>query len=95
MASWSEAFEMFSTWKNRKTSLRVTMIERGESEIVFRVVIDALDEEASKVGILSPDERRYGLFDVGESEFFIEPGRMVVSRDDVEWLIFEEDDRED
>jgi hypothetical protein len=92
MASSSEAFEKFSKWKNRKTSLRVTMIERGETEVVFRVVIDALDEDASQVGILAPDERKYGMFDIGESAFFIEPGRVVVSREDVEWLIFEEDD---
>ena len=68
------------------------MIERGDPEVVFRVVIDALDEAASQVGILASEERKFGMFDIGESAFFVEPGRLVVSRDDVEWLIFEEED---
>ena len=92
MASSSEAFERFSAWKNLSTPLRVTIIERGKSEVVLAVVIDVLDEDASKVGVLNPDERRYGLFDVGEADFFVEPERLVVSRGDVEWLIFEEDE---
>jgi hypothetical protein len=90
MASSSEAFAKFSIWKKLKTSLRVTIIERGQSEAVLSVLIDVIDEDESKVGILDPVERAYGLFEVGDADFFIEPGRVVVSRDDVEWLIFEE-----
>jgi hypothetical protein len=88
MASSSEAFAKFLIWKNLDMPLKVTMIERDESEIALCGRIDALDEGASQIGIISP-EREFGVFDVEEAEFFIESGRVVVSRDDVEWLIFE------
>ena len=88
MASSSEAFSKFSIWKNLDTPLKVTMLERDEPEIVVCGRIDALDEAASQVGIISP-EREFGMFDVEGAEFSIEPGRVVVSRNDAEWLIFE------
>jgi hypothetical protein len=88
MASSSETFAKFSTWKNLDTPLRVTMIERDEPETVLFGRIDAIDEDASQVGIIS-SERQYGTFKVDGAEFSIEPGRVVVSRNDAEWLIFE------
>ena len=88
MASSSEAFARFSIWKNLDTPLKVTMIERDEPEIVLCGRIDALDEGASQIGIISSD-RQFGAFDVDEAKFFIERGRVVVSRNDAEWLIFE------
>jgi hypothetical protein len=91
MASSSEAFEKFSQWNKRKTWLNVTEIERGEPERMYPAVrIDAFEEDSSEVGILDPELRGYKTFDVEGAEFSIEPDRVVVSRDDVEWLIFEE-----
>ena len=88
MASSSEAFSRFSTWKNLDTPLKVTIIERGQSEVVVSARIDGLDESESQVGIISID-REFGWLDVGGAEFSIEPGRVVASRNDADWLIFE------
>ena len=88
MASSSEAFAKFSIWKNLDTPLKVTMIERDESEIVLFGRIDALDDATSHIGIISPD-RQFGEFDVERAEFSVERGRVVASRNDAEWLIFE------
>ena len=90
MASSSEALERFSIWKQRKTPLTVTVIERGQPEDVHSAIIDAIDPTASQVGICLPETRTFAVFDVGEAEFSIESDRLVASRDDVEWLIFEE-----
>ncbi len=91
MASAPEAFKRFSQWKNDKAILKVTVIERGQPEHVYVVRLDVLDEDAGQVGILVSEVRQYGTFDVADAQFSIERGRLVVSRDDVEWLIFEED----
>jgi hypothetical protein len=66
------------------------MIERDESEIVLSGRIDTIDEDESMVGIIGLD-RRFGAFEVDEAEFCIEDERVVVSREDAEWLIFEID----
>jgi hypothetical protein len=91
MVSSSEAFEKFSTWNNRNTSLRVTVIDRGKPEVVFHGFIDAVDSVASKIGVCSVEASIFDVLDVGQAEFSLEPSRMVVSREDVEWLIFEEE----
>jgi hypothetical protein len=90
MASSSEAFEKFSTWKNLRTSLSVTVIERGKPEDTFSGRIDALDPDAPLVGMIAGG--KYLQFDVGDAVFSIESCRVVVTRDDAEWLIFEEQD---
>jgi hypothetical protein len=94
MISSSEAFEKFSIWNTRRTSLKVTVIERGKPEDVYLAWIDALDEDASQVGIKVTGASGFGVFDVGQAEFSWELGRLVASRDDAEWLIFEEDSSE-
>lgn len=91
MVSFSEAFAKFSTWKNDKTSLRVTVIERDQPEDVFSGRIDTLDPNALLVGICV-GVKQYGTFDVTDAVFSIEPNRVVVERDDLEWLIFEEEE---
>jgi hypothetical protein len=90
MASSSEAFEKLSAWKNSKTWLNVTVIERGKPEQNLYVRIGAVDEEAALIGVVGEKMHSWSNFDVGEAEFSIEPRRLVVSREDVEWLIFEE-----
>ncbi len=91
MASSSEAFAKFSTWKNRKTSLSVTVIESGKSADTFSGCIDAIDPDALQVGICV-GAKQYVTFDVEDAVFSIEPVRLVAERDDLEWLIFEEVD---
>jgi len=90
MASSSEAFAKLSTWKNLRTSLRVTVIDRGKPEDILSGRIDALDPDAPLVGMISGG--MYVQFPVAGAVFSVEPDRVVVSRDDLEWLIFEEDD---
>ena len=89
MASSSEAFAKFSTWKSFKTSLKVTVIEKGESKEVLSGRIDAIDEDASLVGI-SLGIKRWRTFDVDGSIFSVEPTRVVATRDESDWLVFEE-----
>jgi hypothetical protein len=90
MASSSEAFEKFEMWNTSKTWLNVTVIERGQPEDKLLVRIFATDAEASRIGVVGKVMHSFSQFDVDESEFSVEPNRVVVSRDDVEWLIFEE-----
>jgi len=91
MVTTSEAFDRFETWRTAKTSLFVSVIERDKPEdMILGVCIDALDLDANLVGIRKLLRPQYAQFDVGEAQFSLEPGRMVVSRNDVEWLIFEE-----
>jgi hypothetical protein len=92
MLSSSEAFEKFSTWKNSKTWLNVTVIERGQPEHVLSLRIIRLDEGPSLVNVIGRETHTFGEFDVTGAEFSWEPGRMVVSREDIEWLIFEEEE---
>ncbi len=88
MVSSSEAFAKFSIWKNLKTSLNVTVIERGQPEDVYSGRVDTVDPDASLVGICV-GIKEYRTFDVGKAVFSLEPDRLVVERDEVEWLIFE------
>ncbi len=91
MASSSEAFARFSMWKKDKIWLKVTVIERGKPEDVFSLRIAALDEDALLISLAGRVMHSWTNFDVGEAEFSIEPNRLVASREDVEWLIFEEE----
>jgi len=92
MASSSEAFEKLSVWKNSKTWLNVIVIERGQKAKEFFLRIAGLDEEQSMIGVVGEAMHSFAQFDVGESQFSVEPKRLVVSREDIEWLIFEEED---
>jgi VCBS repeat-containing protein len=89
MASSSEAFERFSTWKNLNTSLRVTVIENGETKEVVTVTIFGVDSSALQVGIVS-GTHKYVAFDVEGAAFSIEPTRLIATRNESDWLIFEE-----
>ncbi len=89
MASASEIFERFSAWKNCKTLLKVTVIERDEPSREFVGHIDAVSEEDSFIGFCF-DFKEYVNFEVPDAEFSLEQGRIVASRRDSEWLVFEE-----
>jgi hypothetical protein len=90
MASSSEAYSMFETWKNLNTPFRVTTMECDKSEIVVSGRIDVLDKESEQIEFSTVD-REFGMLDVGEADFSIEDNRVVVSRKDAEWLVFEVD----
>jgi hypothetical protein len=89
MDSSSEAFDKFSTWKNLKTSLRVTVIEKGETKDVLTCSLFAVDPVASQIGIVL-GMHKFSAFDVEESVFSVEPKRVVVTRNESDWLVFEE-----
>lgn len=90
MASSSEAFEKFETWKKSKTQLRVTLIVSGETTQVLEAKIFFTDPEAGHVGIAVDATRKFGNLDVGDATFSIEASRLVATRNESDWLIFEE-----
>jgi hypothetical protein len=94
MASSSEAFEKFWMWRKSKIWLKVTVIERGQPEDVFSLRVSGLDDDLSLIELVGEVPHSFVQFDVTGADFFLESGRMVVSRDDAEWLIFEEEDSE-
>ena len=93
MASSSEAFAKFSQWKNDRSWLKVTEIVGGQTKGTFSSArIVAFDPEAELVSISLEETRMYANFDVEDSVFSIEPSRVVVTRAESDWLIFEESD---
>lgn len=91
MASASEAFEKFSIWHKLKTPLRVTSIVNGKTESVLSALIFALDPDASQVGIGIPATRSVSAFDVEDATFTVEDSRVVATRNESDWLVFEEE----
>jgi len=89
MASSSEAFEKFWTWRNSRTWLNVTVKELGQPEHKLFARISGIDEDASLVGVVGKAMHSFSDFDVGEAEFSVEHERVIVSRACEEWLIFE------
>jgi hypothetical protein len=91
MASSSEAFEKFETWKYSKTPLKVTLIVEGRSTEVLMGRIFGTDPEASQVGLSNPLVMHSSAnFDVEDCEFSIEESRLVATRNESDWIIFEE-----
>jgi hypothetical protein len=91
MASSSEAFEKFEMWKNSKTSLKVTMIVDGKPADVLMGRIFHVDSETSLVGISNPlVMHSFARLDVEDADFSIEESRLVATRNESDWIIFEE-----
>lgn len=80
MALSKEAFEKFASWKILKTSLRVTVIEKGKTSSVLTGVIDAIDPVASQVGLALGTKIYADPFDIEDSVFSIEHKRVTVTR---------------
>jgi len=91
MASSSEAFEKFSTWEKLKTPLKVTVIVDGRVNEVISGLLFAADAEASLVGIGVTSNRSFAKFDVEDAIFSVEERRVVATRNESDWLIFEEE----
>lgn len=93
MASSSEAFEKFEMWRNSKTSLKVTVIVGGKTTEVLMGRIFCADSDASQIGLLNPLVMHSSVaFDVEDASFSIEESRLVATRNESDWIIFEEVD---
>lgn len=89
MNSSSDAFSKFSTWKKDKTPFSVTVIVNGETIDVLNCSIFAVDSEASQVGIVL-GMHKFRALDVEDADFTVESTRVVATRNQSDWLIFEE-----
>lgn len=90
MASSSEAFGRFSMWNQARRSLKVTVVVNGKTEDVLFGMIAGLDAEFGLVGLAISDTRSFVRFNVEEAEFSLEPKRLTATRNESDWLIFEE-----
>ena len=89
MASSSEAFAKFSTWRKRKTPLRVTVIVGGKTDAVLEGSIIATDPDAELLSVTT-GMHRWQNFNVEGSMFSVEDSKVVATRDESDWLVFEE-----
>jgi len=89
MASASEAFAKFAALKEARTHLKVTVIVKGKTDEVIEGRIFGVDPEASQVGIVLGMHRCVD-FDVEDAEFSVEPKRVTATRNDADWIVFEE-----
>ena len=91
MASSSEAFEKFEMWKNSKAPLKVTLIVEGKTTEVLVGKIFWTHSDASQVGLSNPlVMHSFANFDVEASEFSVEESRLVATRNESDWIVFEE-----
>jgi small ligand-binding sensory domain FIST len=91
MASASEAFEKFETWRKSKTSLKVTVIVGGKPTDVLMGRIFGVDPDAGQIGVSNPLVMHSAVaFDVEDAEFSVESSRLVATRNESDWIIFEE-----
>jgi hypothetical protein len=91
MASSSEAFEKFETWKNSKTSLKVTVIVGGRTADVLMGRLFHVGSEESQVGLSNPlVMHSFVAFDLEEASFSIEESRLTATRNESDWIVFEE-----
>jgi hypothetical protein len=90
MASSSEAFAKFETWRKSKTPLKVTVIVGGKNTGVLVGRVIALDSEASQVGLSNPlVMHSFICCDVEHAAFSIEESRLVATRNESDWIVFE------
>ncbi len=91
MASSSEAFEKFEMWRKSKTSLRVTLIVKEQPTEVVMGRIFCADPEVSQVGISNPLVMHSAdSLDLEDCSFSVEESRVVATRNDADWVVFEE-----
>lgn len=91
MASSSEAFAKLEMWRNSKTSLKVTLIVGGKTTDVLMGRLFCADSEASQIGLSNPlVMHSFVAFDVEGASFSIEESRLVATRNESDWIVFEE-----
>jgi hypothetical protein len=89
MSSSSEAFEKFSIWKRSKTPLKVTSYLKGTLKETLLGSMFKVDAEDEMVAVLHEGER-YASFGLEGAMFSVEPCRIVATRDESDWVVFEE-----
>ena len=90
MASSREAFSKFEMWKNSRTVLRLTVYDRG-AEDHFTGSIYHVDFDEEIVGFEETATRMaLPALDLRESDFTIEPRKVVASDPRFGEVIFEE-----
>jgi hypothetical protein len=89
MTSSSEAFEKFSIWKKSNTPLKVAEYLRGALKQTLLGSILKADVAEETVAI-SHDGGRYTSFGLEGALFSVEPCRVVATRGESDWVIFEE-----
>jgi hypothetical protein len=94
MASSSEAFEKFERWRNSKTSLKVTMIVGGKStEVLIGRIFHVDSDSPPNIGFSNPlVMHSFVGLDIEDSSFSVEEARLVATRNESDWIIFEEID---
>ena len=91
MASSSEAFTKLERWKNSKTSLKVTLIVGGNTTDVVMGRLFFVDSDAGLIGVSNPlVMHSFARLDVEDAEFSIEELRLVATRNESDWIVFEE-----
>ena len=91
MNSSSGAFDRFLRWKKLRRVLRVSVFENGvATEILTGRIADA-DPESSLVFVVLPEMHGFRTFDVEGSAFSIDSWRLVATKGDSDWLVFDED----
>ena len=70
--------------------MKVTLIVGGKTTDVLFVRIAAIDPEAGLVGLSTGKMHEFPRLDIEDSEYSVEPSRLVVTRNESDWLTFEE-----
>ena len=94
MISSSQAFKQFWIWQKLKSPLRVTLIDEGKPTEVLFVRIYSADDEAALVGVVGERMHSFSTFTLEGAEFSFEGSRLVATRNEADWLIFEDLTRE-
>lgn len=90
MASSSEAFAKLDMWRKSNTPLKVTVIVDGKIADVLTARIGASDPDAGLVALAFDETRTFKSLDIDDAEFLVEPSRIVATRNESDWLVFEE-----
>ena len=91
MASSSEAFAKLEIWRNSKTPLKVTVIVGGKTTDVLMGRLFFADPDESQIGLSNPlVMHSFVAFDVEGASFSIEESRLVATRNESDWIVFEE-----
>lgn len=90
MTSSAEAFSKFSIWKNLKSPLRMTIIVNGNTTEVLFCRVYSIDEASSIVGTVGSTPHSFKDFEVEGSVFSVESKRVVATRNDSDWIVFDD-----
>jgi hypothetical protein len=90
MASSSETFAKLDTWRKSNTPLKVTVIVGGKTTDVLTARIGGMDPDAGLVALAFDETRSFKSLDIEDAEYSVEQSRVVVTRNESDWLVFEE-----